>query len=65
MRRNRNVKRTRYGPKETEKLKAALTFEYNDQTEKAHLSIFHDGKSKMLHSFVYLTYYHVIICISL
>lgn len=63
MRRNRNVKRTRYGPKETEKLKAALTFEYNDQTEKAHLSIFHDGKlkPKMLHSFVYATHYHVII----
>lgn len=42
MRRNRNVKRTRYGPKETEKLKAALAFEYTEKTEKAHLSLFHD-----------------------
>lgn len=44
MRRNRRAKRTNiYGPKEEAKLKNALEFEYNDQTEKAHLSIFHDG----------------------
>ncbi|KAK3912757.1 18 kDa learning-associated protein of slug [Frankliniella fusca] len=43
MRRNRNVKRVKtYNPKVEAKLKEALSFEYNDQTEKAHLSIFHD-----------------------
>lgn len=42
MRRNRREKRTRYGPKEETKLKNAIAFEYNDKTEKEHLSIFHD-----------------------
>lgn len=44
MRKNRIVKRTHYGPKEAEKLKAALAFEYNEETEKVHLSMFHDSK---------------------
>lgn len=41
---NRRLKRAEvYGPKEAEKLKQALAFEYNDQTEKSHLNpIFHD-----------------------
>lgn len=43
MRRNRNVKRAKtYNPRIEAKLKAALAFEYNEQTEKAHLSMFHD-----------------------
>lgn len=43
MRRNRQLKRTVYGPKEDAKLKSALTFAYNEQNEKAHLSIFHEA----------------------
>lgn len=45
MRKNRIVKRTEhYGPKAAEKLKAALAFEYNEVSEKAHLSMFHDSE---------------------
>ncbi|KAJ1524807.1 hypothetical protein ONE63_009678 [Megalurothrips usitatus] len=41
-RRNRARRREEYAPKELEKLKSTLAFEWNDQTEKAHLSVFHD-----------------------
>lgn len=42
MRKNRARTRARYEPRETEKLKAALAYEYNEENEKAHLSIFHN-----------------------
>lgn len=45
MRANRIRKRTVNRPKELKKLKEALSFEYNEQTEHAHLSIFNDSKS--------------------
>ncbi|XP_034254764.1 uncharacterized protein LOC117653290 [Thrips palmi] len=43
MRRNRREKRVVNGPRVKAKLINALNFEYNEQTEKAHLSIFHEA----------------------